>query len=200
MERDYDYLFKVRLIGDSGVGKSCLLRRFADCTYSDQMMTTIGVDFKMRTIDVDGKFIKMEVWDTAGQERFRTITRSYYRGAQGIIIIYDVTDLASFGNVHQWLQEIDRYTDFSGVSILLIGNKSDMTNKREIDANTGQDFADQLGIPFMEVSAKNSDNVEQAFSRLAADIRSRITTISPAASVISVDALPSKTRSCCLSS
>ncbi|KAH3731535.1 GTP-binding protein yptV1 [Pelomyxa schiedti] len=201
-----DYLFKVLLIGDSGVGKSCLLLRFADYTYSDQWMTTIGVDFKIRTIEVDGKFIKMQIWDTAGQERFRTITRSYYRGAQGIIIVYDVTDPVSFGNVRQWLQDIDRYTDFSsGVSRLLIGNKSDMTNKRVIDFNTGQEFANKLGIPFMEASAKNSTNVEQAFSRLAADIRSCITTISPEeASVISVDKpginIPSKTRSCCLSS
>ncbi|CAM0958698.1 unnamed protein product [Alopecurus aequalis] len=105
---EYDYLFKLLLIGDSSVGKSCLLLRFADDAYVDTYISTIGVDFKIRTVELDGKSVKLQIWDTAGQERFRTITSSYYRGAHGIIIVYDVTDMESFNNVKQWLSEIDR--------------------------------------------------------------------------------------------
>ena len=113
--REYDYLFKILLIGDSGVGKSCLLVRFADDTYADSYINTIGVDFKIRTIDINSKTVKLQIWDTAGQERFRTITSSYYRGAHGIIIAYDITDKESFQNLRQWLFEIDRYASETGL-------------------------------------------------------------------------------------
>jgi len=129
MSADYDYLFKLLLIGDSGVGKSCLLLRFSDDTYTDSYISTIGVDFKIRTIELDGKTIKLQIWDTAGQERFRTITSSYYRGAHGIIVVYDCTDLESFNNVKQWLEEIDRYA-CENVNKLLVGNKCDLTSKK----------------------------------------------------------------------
>ncbi|KAH3765245.1 Ras family protein [Pelomyxa schiedti] len=119
---EYDYLFKLLLIGDSGVGKSCLLLRFADDMYTESYISTIGVDFKIRTIELEQKTIKLQIWDTAGQERFRTITSSYYRGAHGIIIVYDITDAVSFNNVKQWMQEIERYACDS-VNKLLVGNK-----------------------------------------------------------------------------
>ena len=106
MNPEYDFLFKLLLIGDSGVGKSCLLLRFADDTYTESYISTIGVDFKIRTINLDGKTIKLQIWDTAGQERFRTITSSYYRGAQGINIVYDITDRDFTTNVKQWVAEI----------------------------------------------------------------------------------------------
>ncbi|VTJ88720.1 Hypothetical predicted protein, partial [Marmota monax] len=109
MNPEYDYLFKLLLIGHSGVGKSCLLLRFADDTYTESYISTIGVDFKIRTIKSDGKTIKLQIRDTAGQERFQKITSSYYRGTHGIIVVYDVTDQESFNNVKQWLQEIDHY-------------------------------------------------------------------------------------------
>ncbi|KAF3836746.1 hypothetical protein F7725_004210 [Dissostichus mawsoni] len=168
-----DYLFKLLLIGDSGVGKSCLLLRFADDTYTESYISTIGVDFKIRTIELDGKTIKLQIWDTAGQERFRTITSSYYRGAHGIIVVYDVTDQESYNNVKQWLQEIDRYAS-ENVNKLLVGNKCDLTTKKVVDYTTAKEFADSLAIPFLETSAKNATNVEQAFMTMAAEIKKRM--------------------------
>ncbi|KAI9795929.1 MAG: hypothetical protein M1833_006577 [Piccolia ochrophora] len=171
----YDYLFKLLLIGDSGVGKSCLLLRFADDTYTESYISTIGVDFKIRTIELDGKTVKLQIWDTAGQERFRTITSSYYRGAHGICVVYDVTDMDSFNNVKQWLQEIDRYAT-EGVNKLLVGNKSDMSDKKVVEYTVAKEFADSLGIPFLETSAKNASNVEQAFLTMARQIKERMGT------------------------
>ncbi|KAH9845271.1 GTP-binding protein ypt1 [Teratosphaeria destructans] len=172
-DRRYDYLFKLLLIGDSGVGKSCLLLRFADDTYTESYISTIGVDFKIRTIELDGKTVKLQIWDTAGQERFRTITSSYYRGAHGICVVYDVTDMDSFNNVKQWLQEIDRYAT-EGVNKLLVGNKSDMADKKVVEYTVAKEFADSLGIPFLETSAKNASNVEQAFLTMARQIKERM--------------------------
>lgn len=130
-------MFKLLLIGDSGVGKSCLLLRFADDTYTESYISTIGVDFKIRTIDLDGKTIKLQIWDTAGQERFRTITSSYYRGAHGIIVVYDCTDQDTFNNVKQWLEEIDRYA-CDNVNKLLVGNKCDLHTKKVVDYTTAK--------------------------------------------------------------
>mmetsp|Transcript_6925 Transcript_6925/g.14317 ORF Transcript_6925/g.14317 Transcript_6925/m.14317 type:complete len:202 (+) Transcript_6925:2111-2716(+) len=170
MNPDYDFLFKLLLIGDSGVGKSCLLLRFADDTYTESYISTIGVDFKIRTIELEGKTIKLQIWDTAGQERFRTITSSYYRGAHGIIIVYDVTDLDSFNDVKSWLQEIDRFAS-ENVNKLLVGNKNDMTAKKVVDTAVAKEFADSLGIKFLETSAKTSENVEAAFLAMANEIK-----------------------------
>lgn len=170
---EYDYLFKLLLIGDSGVGKSCLLLRFADHTYTESYISTIGVDFKIRTIELDGKTIKLQIWDTAGQERFRTITSSYYRGAHGIIVVYDVTDAESFNNVKQWLNEIERYA-CENVNKLLVGNKCDLKQKKTVDTETAKDFADKLEIPFLETSAKNATNVEKAFMTMASEIKNTV--------------------------
>lgn len=175
MNPEYDFLFKLLLIGDSGVGKSCLLLRFADDTYTESYISTIGVDFKIRTIELDGKTIKLQIWDTAGQERFRTITSSYYRGAHGIIVVFDVTDLESFNNVKQWLHEIDRYAS-ENVNKLLVGNKCDLTSKRAVTTEQAKEFADSLGIEYLETSAKNATNVEKAFTTMAAQIKARYKT------------------------
>ncbi|KAL5284741.1 RAB1A family protein [Megaselia abdita] len=173
MSPEYDYLFKLLLIGDSGVGKSCLLLRFADDTYTESYISTIGVDFKIRTIELDAKTIKLQIWDTAGQERFRTITSSYYRGAHGIIVVYDCTDQESFNNVKQWLEEIERYA-CENVNKLLVGNKCDLTTKKVVEHTVASEYANQLGIPFLETSAKNATNVEQAFMTMAAEIKNRV--------------------------
>ncbi|XP_065026343.1 ras-related protein RABD1-like isoform X2 [Musa acuminata AAA Group] len=157
MSNEYDYLFKLLLIGDSSVGKSCLLLRFADDSYVDSYISTIGVDF----------------WDTAGQERFRTITSSYYRGAHGIIIVYDITEMESFDNIRQWLSEIDRYANDS-VCKLLVGNKCDLVENRVVEMEKAKAFADSLCIPFIETSAKDSINVEKAFLTMCAEIKKRM--------------------------
>lgn len=139
----------------------------------DSYISTIGVDFKIRTIEVDGKTVKLQIWDTAGQERFRTITSSYYRGAHGIIIVYDVTEMESFNNVKQWLSEIDRYASDS-VCKLLVGNKCDLVENKVVDTQMAKAYADELGIPFLETSAKDSINVEQAFLTMAGEIKKRM--------------------------
>lgn len=170
MPDGYDFLFKLLLIGDSGVGKSCLLLRFAEDAFTDSYLSTIGVDFKIRTIDLEGKTVKLQIWDTAGQERFRTIAAAYYRGAHGIVVVYDVTDTESFQNVRGWLQEIDRYAS-ENVKKLLIGNKSDLVERKAVEYSAAKDFADELQIPFIETSAKTSTNVEEAFVTMSKQIK-----------------------------
>jgi len=170
---EHDYFFKILLIGDSGVGKSCLLLRFADDSWTDSHISTIGVDFKIKTLNCDGKVIKLQIWDTAGQERFRTITSSYYRGAQGIILVFDCTDMESFNNVKQWLGEIDRYA-CENVNKLLVGNKTDLVQGRVVDKSVASEFADSMSIPYIETSAKNATGVEDAFMMMARAIKDRL--------------------------
>jgi len=170
MGSEYDYLFKILIIGDSGVGKSALLVRFADDAFTESYISTIGVDFKIRTLDIDGKSVKLQIWDTAGQEKFRTITSSYYRGAHGIIVCYDITDGASFNHVRDWLSEIERYST-GKVRKLLVGTKSDLSSKRVVEYAKSKAFADDCGFSFIETSAKTSQNVEEAFLQMATEIK-----------------------------
>lgn len=169
----YDYLIKLLLIGDSGVGKSCVLLRFSDDSFTPSFITTIGIDFKIRTIELDGKRIKLQIWDTAGQERFRTITTAYYRGAMGILLVYDVTDERSYNNIRNWIRNIEQHAS-EGVDRILIGNKCDMNDKKVITTEQGQALADEFGIRFVETSAKSNIGVEEAFFALARDIKKRI--------------------------
>jgi len=178
MSSEHDFFFKILLIGDSGVGKSCLLLRFADDSWTETHISTIGVDFKIKTLEIDGKTVKLQIWDTAGQERFRTITSSYYRGAQGIILVYDCTDKESFNNVKQWMGEIDRYA-CENVNKLLVGNKTDLTSEKVVDASTAKEFADSYDIPFIETSAKTAYNVEKCFVQMATSIKNRVSNSKP---------------------
>ncbi|KAL7535265.1 hypothetical protein ACHAWF_005114 [Thalassiosira exigua] len=169
--KDYDYLFKLVLIGDSGVGKSCLLLRFAvsDSLSSQSYISTIGVDFRFRTVKMDKKTVKLQIWDTAGQERFRTITSAYYRGADGIIMVYDTTSSDSFDHVNDWLKEVNRYAS-EGTCKLLVGNKCDRTADRAVETERAKEFADDLGVAFLETSAKTAKNVEEAFLTMAGEL------------------------------
>ncbi|EGT34721.1 CBN-RAB-35 protein [Caenorhabditis brenneri] len=152
--RDYDHLFKLLIIGDSGVGKSSLLLRFADNTFSENYITTIGVDFKIRTMDINGQRVKLQIWDTAGQERFRTITSTYYRGTHGVVVVYDVTNGESFGNVKRWLQEIENN----------FGNKCEESDRRVVLESDARNYAQSMNIAFFETSAKEDKNVEPMFT------------------------------------
>ena len=143
--------------------------RFTDDTWSDSYVTTIGVDFKIKTLDVDGKSVKLQIWDTAGQERFRNIISSYYRGAQGIMLVYDITDLESFQNLNSWLIEIEKNAS-KNVYKILVGNKCDMESERKVTVEQGKDFATQYGMKFFETSAKESTNVSDAFVAMTREI------------------------------
>ncbi|KAK8171268.1 ATP synthase regulation protein NCA2-domain-containing protein [Phyllosticta citrichinensis] len=158
----------------TGVAKQRkVLKRMREDSFTPSFITTIGIDFKIRTIELDGKRVKLQIWDTAGQERFRTITTAYYRGAMGILLVYDVTDERSFNNIRTWFSNVEQHAT-EGVNKILIGNKCDWEEKRAVSTEQGQALADELGIPFLEVSAKSNINVDKAFYSLAADIKKRI--------------------------
>ncbi|KAK9497263.1 hypothetical protein O3M35_004615 [Rhynocoris fuscipes] len=168
MAREYDHLFKLLIIGDSGVGKSSLLLRFADNTFTGNYITTIGVDFKIRTIDIEGEKVKLQIWDTAGQERFRTITSTYYRGTHGVIVVYDVTSGDSFANVKRWLHEIEQNCEV--VNRILVGNKNDTPEGKVVLTEDAQRFADQMAIQLFETSAKDNINVEEMFMAITRQV------------------------------
>ncbi|CAA2988152.1 ras-related RABA1f-like [Olea europaea subsp. europaea] len=168
-DEDYDYLFKVVLIGDSGVGKSNLLSRFTRNEFSQQSKSTIGVEFATRSIQVDDKIVKAQIWDTAGQERYRAITSAYYRGAVGALLVYDVTRNVTFENVERWLKELRGHTD-TNIVIMLVGNKADLRHLRAVPTEDAKAFAERESTFFMETSALEALNVENAFTEVLTQI------------------------------
>ena len=183
-DQEYDYLFKLLLIGNSSVGKSSLLFRFVENVWDDSFVPTIGVDFvsnllsvilifiykqKLKTLEVNGKKVKLQIWDTAGQERFKNITASYYRGGNGVLVVYDITERESFDNLNSWLIEIEKNAN-KNVYKLLIGNKCDLEDKRKVSYQEGKDFAESNGMKFMETSAKTASKVQEAFELLTNEI------------------------------
>ena len=151
------------MIGDTSVGKSCLLTRFADDQFTDNYVTTIGVDFRFKTMIVMDKIVKVQVWDTAGQERYRSITNAYYRGAEGILVVFDLTNKESFNNIQNWIKEVTIYTG-EDVIFMCLGNKSDL--KKEISKSSIDDFKKKTNLEIFNVSAKSGDGVEDAFKHI----------------------------------
>ena len=160
ISQDYDYLFKVLLLGDSDVGKSSLILRYTDETFNSKLVNSIGVDFKMKKKEIDGKVIKVQIWDTAGHERFRSITYSYYRGANAIIIVFDLSDKKSFINITEWLKQIGKHAK-ENVFMFLVGNKSDLVDERKVTYEEAKQYADEHELPYIETSAKEGININE---------------------------------------
>lgn len=166
---DYKYLFKVVLIGDAGVGKTCLVRRFTQGLFPPGQAATIGVDFMIKTVEIEGEKIKLQIWDTAGQEKFRSITQSYYRAANALILVYDVCSQSTFDTLPQWMIDIESFAKHK-VLAYLVGNKIDLVNNREIPTHIGQEWADRYEMKFLETSAKEADNVDKLFTEIAKEL------------------------------
>mmetsp|Transcript_27131 Transcript_27131/g.68148 ORF Transcript_27131/g.68148 Transcript_27131/m.68148 type:complete len:217 (-) Transcript_27131:45-695(-) len=162
----YEYIFKYIIIGDMGVGKSCLLHQFTENKFIPDSPHTIGVEFGTRIVDVNDKKIKLQIWDTAGQERFRAVTRSYYRGAAGALLVYDITRRQTYNHLTSWLTDARNLTNPNTV-IMLIGNKKDMEQSRDVSYEEASSFANENGLIFVETSAKTGENVEEAFRKTA---------------------------------
>uniref|UniRef100_A0A6B2LLT1 Uncharacterized protein n=1 Tax=Arcella intermedia TaxID=1963864 RepID=A0A6B2LLT1_9EUKA len=163
--KEYDYLFKVLLIGDSSVGKTSLCTRFTENAFSENFIATLGVDFKIRTLSIENKRVRLQVWDTAGQERFRTITQAFYRGAHGVVLVYDITDRETFANIDRWLEDTNNYAPDDALK-MIVGNKCDLFEERAVTTKEGQDFAKLRKVLFLETSAKTCENVDSIFEEL----------------------------------
>ncbi|XP_062226085.1 ras-related protein Rab2BV-like [Phragmites australis] len=173
VDNEYDYLFKIVLIGDSGVGKSNILSRFTRNEFCLESKSTIGVEFATRTLQIDGKTVKAQIWDTAGQERYRAITSAYYRGAVGALLVYDITKKPTFDNVQRWLRELRDHADVN-IVVMMVGNKSDLNHLRSVPEEDGQAFSEKEGLSFLETSALEAVNVETAFHTILSEIRQTV--------------------------
>ncbi len=166
MEKSRELLYKILLLGDTSVGKTCFLMRYTDNTFQEIHMSTIGLDYKLKNVQLeDGKFVKIQIWDTAGQDRFRSITKNYYKGAHGIILLYDITDRKSYDNVKTWVEQI-REEVSEKVSIILVGNKIDDVEGRKVKTEEGEKLAKEIGLSFFECSAKTGENIDSIFNEL----------------------------------
>ncbi|XP_076121481.1 RAB3D, member RAS oncogene family, b isoform X2 [Alosa pseudoharengus] len=164
-DQNFDYMFKLLIIGNSSVGKTSFLFRYADDSFTSAFVSTVGIDFKVKTVFRNNKRIKLQIWDTAGQERYRTITTAYYRGAMGFLLMYDITNQDSFSAVQDWATQIKTYS-WDNAQVILVGNKCDLEDDRLIPTEDSQRLADELGFQFFEASAKDNINVKQVFERL----------------------------------
>lgn len=164
-DQNFDYMFKLLIIGNSSVGKTSFLFRYCDDSFTSAFVSTVGIDFKVKTVFRGDKRVKLQIWDTAGQERYRTITTAYYRGAMGFILMYDITNEESFNSVQDWCTQIKTYS-WENAQVVLVGNKCDMEDERIVSADRGKQLAEQLGLEFFEASAKENINVKAVFEKL----------------------------------
>ena len=163
---EVEFVFKILLLGDSEVGKSCFLMRYSDNVFVENYITTIGLDYKLKSVKLDsGKTIKVQLWDTAGQDKYRTIAKNYFKGSHGILLLYDVTKQSSFQNIRDWIQDIREEVSQKAI-IFLIGNKIDLVDKRKISKEKGKELAEEYKLPFFEASAKSGENVDEVFKAL----------------------------------
>lgn len=169
VDEEYDYLFKIVLIGDSGVGKSNLLSRFTRNEFNLESKSTIGVEFATKSIQAEGKTIKAQIWDTAGQERYRAITSAYYRGAVGALLVYDISKHSTFENVERWLKELRDHAE-ANIVVMLVGNKSDLRHLRAVETDEAMAFSEQHNLAFIETSALDASGVDTAFQRILTEI------------------------------
>ncbi|NP_001146923.1 Ras-related protein Rab11C [Zea mays] len=173
VNNEYDYLFKIVLIGDSGVGKSNIPSRFTRNEFCLESKSTIGVEFATRNLQIDGKTVKAQIWDTAGQERYRAITSAYYRGAVGALLVYDITKKQSFDSVQRWLRELRGHAD-ANIVVMMVGNKSDLNHLRSVPEEDGRAFSEKEGLSFLETSALEAINVEKAFHTILSEIHQTV--------------------------
>ncbi|UYV67483.1 RAB3B [Cordylochernes scorpioides] len=164
-DQNFDYMFKILVIGNSSVGKTSFLFRYAEDSFTSAFVSTVGIDFKVKTVFRKDKRVKLQIWDTAGQERYRTITTAYYRGAMGFLLMYDVTNEESFSSVQDWVTQIKTYS-WDNAQVILVGNKCDLEDERVVSTERGRQLADQLALEFFEASAKDNINVKEVFERL----------------------------------
>jgi small GTP-binding protein len=168
----YDKIYKILLLGDSSVGKTCLMSRYVDDKFEQNHISTIGLDYRLKTMKIGTDNIKIQIWDTAGQDRFKSITRTYYKGANGVLLLYDITSVNSFKNIRNWLHQIRENTD-EGLVIVLVGNKSDLEAERQVSFDEGKQTAEEFGIKyFFETSVKNNVNINECFETLFNDLHS----------------------------
>eukprot|EP00475_Leptophrys_vorax_P026278 TRINITY_DN3699_c0_g1_i1.p1 TRINITY_DN3699_c0_g1~~TRINITY_DN3699_c0_g1_i1.p1 ORF type:complete len:209 (+),score=58.28 TRINITY_DN3699_c0_g1_i1:64-690(+) len=160
--KDHDFLFKIVLLGDSGVGKSSLMLRFADDVFNESFVSTIGVDYRFRTVNIDGKRVKLHLWDTAGQERYRALTSNYLRGSHGILVVYDVTSKETLDHITEWMVSVNKWAGDT-VTKVLVGNKADLEDKRQVSTAEGEEVARNMGMLYFETSAKTATNVDIVF-------------------------------------
>lgn len=166
---EYDYLIKIIILGESGVGKSSILSMYCDDLFHENYISTIGVDFKIKQLNIQNKIVKLQIWDTAGQERFRTVTSSYYRGARAVFLVFDLSDVQTFINLTKWLNDIKHYVGQNICKIILLGNKSDIF-PQAVSQKDINEFALQYNLDYIPVSAKNNVNLEAAFNKIAKDV------------------------------
>ncbi|KAL5457071.1 hypothetical protein EMCRGX_G034308 [Ephydatia muelleri] len=174
---NFDYSFKLALIGDSGVGKTCVLTRYTDNQFQPSFLSTIGIDFKVKMIRLNGKTIKLQIWDTAGQDRFRSITPAIYRDALGIFVLYDLTRRDSFDNVKVWLEDIEKYASSSGLEMMLVANKCDLHDLRAVTTAEGKRLAEEHKMTYVETSAESNLNITEAFEIMAKNIFAKSSSI-----------------------